>query len=138
MELAPKYYIVLCAALVAFQAAYTFAAARSLPAGARVPLSWGLFGRPTALASPALAFVRGPLWAAFAYGVLIAPMPVWGWPDVSDWYLAMTAGVALINNGAHMGYLFFARRHALREDEQSAFMRGVEAALRERGDQRDQ
>ena len=140
MEIEPRYYLAICAGLVAFQAAMSFVAARAVSAGVRVPLGWRFFGRPTGLAAPAFAFARGPLWAAFAYAMLIAPMPIWGWPDVADWYLAMTGAVALFHISVHGVYLVFARRHADRAVEDDAFLRGARAAFAglERPDGEDQ
>ena len=126
----PWLYIAGCAGAFLFQVAYSWRAAATLPTGRKVPMQWGLFGQPDQLASPWFAFFRAPLWAALMYGGLIAPLFFWEMPDVAPWYIAMTAGLAVLGNITHGFYIFFACRHVNRELEESTFQKTMRNALR--------
>ena len=128
-DLDPHLYIAGCAALLLFQCAYSWCVAAGLPSDAKVPVQWGLFGRPTEFASPYIALLRAPLWAALMYGTLIGPLFFWEMPDVAPWYLAMTAAMAASANITHGIYIFFALRHVNREEEESVFQKTLRESL---------
>ena len=100
-----------CLALVAV----SLAAVVILPANARLPMQWGLNGKPTWYASKLVALSFTPILACIVFAALLAPMLL-GEDGTSkpnlDASMRVAAGIFLI---VHVIHVWLAIRHVKRQ-----------------------
>ena len=93
----------------------SLAALSKLPKGARLPMQWGVGGKPTWFASRGVALGFTPVLAGLVFAVLIAPEVVAGEDALKPALSASLNFVAGVLVVVHLVHIWFAIRHVKRQ-----------------------